>query len=46
MTKARKRTARKLVLPLLAIGLMTAMMGLDASRKSPYRPPSPVTMAR
>ena len=30
---------KKLILPLLAIGLMTAMMGLDASRRGPYHPP-------
>jgi hypothetical protein len=45
-TSRRRRTARKLILPLLAVGLMTAMMGLDASRRLPYRPPSPATVAR
>jgi hypothetical protein len=44
-TSRRRRTARKLILPLVAVGLMIAVMGLDA-RRSPYRPPSPATMAR
>jgi len=40
MTKTRRRVARKLILPLLAIGLMTAMMGIDASGRQPYKPPT------
>jgi hypothetical protein len=38
-TPRRRSPARKLILPLLAVGLMTAMMGLDASRRGPYHPP-------
>jgi len=33
LSRRQQRTARKLVLPLLAIGLMTAMMYLDASNR-------------
>jgi len=45
-TTRRRRTARKLILPLLAIGLMTAMMGIDAHGRAPYRPPMAATVAR
>ncbi len=33
MTKTRKRTAKKLVLPLIAIGMMSLMMYLDAANR-------------
>lgn len=33
MTKPRKRTAKKLVLPLIAIGMMSLMMYLDAANR-------------
>ncbi len=39
MTKRRKRTARKLALPLLAIGLMTLMMSLGSGHSSSERAP-------
>ena len=42
----QRRLAKKLILPLLAIGVMTAMMGLDASRRAPYHPPTAATTAR
>jgi hypothetical protein len=45
-TTRRRRTARKLILPLLAVGIMTAMMGLDASRRQPYQPPAPPALSR
>ncbi len=45
-TSRRRRTARKLILPLIAVGLMTAMMGLDASRRLPYKPPTAATQTR
>ena len=34
MTKRRKRTARKLVLPLIAVGMMTLMMYIDSTNHS------------
>jgi hypothetical protein len=39
-TTRRRRVARKLILPLLAVGLMTVMMGIGASRQQPYKPPT------
>ena len=33
MTKTRKRTAKKLVLPLIAIGMMSLMMYLDSANR-------------
>jgi hypothetical protein len=46
MKPPQRRLARKLILPLLAIGLMTAMMGLDASRRAPYRAPTATPLSR
>ena len=34
MTKRSRRTARKLVLPLIAVGMMTMMMYLDSVRRA------------
>jgi hypothetical protein len=35
MTKRRKRTVRKLVLPLIAVGLMTLMMATHRGSAAP-----------
>jgi hypothetical protein len=46
MTTRNRRTLRKLALPLIALGLMAAIMGFDASQRLPYRPHAPVPAAR
>jgi hypothetical protein len=33
-TPRRRRTAKKLILPLIALGLMISAMGLDAAKRS------------
>jgi hypothetical protein len=41
LSKKDKRTAKKLVLPLIAIAMMTAMMFMEsASRRSHQQPPA------
>lgn len=41
LSKQRKRTAKKLVLPLIAIAMMTTMMFMEsASRRSHQAPPA------
>ncbi len=42
----RRRFPRKLILPLVALGMMIAAMGYDASQRVPYRARGPVTVAR
>lgn len=39
-TTRRRRIARKLILPLVALGLMIATMGFDAARRAPYHGPT------
>lgn len=36
LTKRHKRTAKKLVLPLIAIGMMATMMFMESSRRSSH----------
>jgi hypothetical protein len=44
MTKRTQRTARKLVLPLIAIAMMTSMMAVEAARRT--HPTSGVSTGR
>ena len=39
--KTRRRSAKKLVLPLIAVGMMTATMAYDASHRSHAAPHAP-----
>lgn len=34
--KTRRRSAKKLVLPLIAVGMMTAAMAYDGTHRSPH----------
>ncbi|MGE5184514.1 MAG: hypothetical protein ACM31C_20730 [Acidobacteriota bacterium] len=45
-TTRRRRFPRKLILPLLALGMMIAVMGYDASQRAPYRPHTTGSLAR
>ena len=38
--KTRRRSAKKLVLPLIAVGMMTATMAYDASQRAHQPAPS------
>ena len=45
MKTRKRRFPRKLILPMIALGLMIATMGYDAAHRGPYRPPA-ATAAR
>lgn len=44
--KTRRRSAKKLVLPLIAVGMMTATMAYDASHRSHPAPAHAPAAAR
>ncbi len=46
MKTKRRRFPRKLILPLLALGVMIAMMGYDASQRAPYHLRTTASLAR
>ena len=40
-TKRRQRTAKKLILPLIAIGMMATMMFMESASRRAHMPSSP-----